>query len=69
MRSKKSHKKNIERDVILVETARMTALRRGELADLKVGDLHLDGNEPVLIVRGGNGNKDRAVGLNTYIRN
>ncbi len=68
MKSKKSHKGSIERDVLLIETARMTGLRRGELANLRVGDLHLDGDEPVLVVRGGKGEKDRAVGLNTYIR-
>ncbi|MFC1983219.1 tyrosine-type recombinase/integrase, partial [Chloroflexota bacterium] len=69
MKNKKSHKGNIERDILLVETARMTGLRRSELANLKVGDLHLDCDEPVLVVRGGKGEKDRAVGLNMYIKN
>ena len=68
IKGKKSHKKSIDRDVLLIETARMTGLRRGELANLKVGDLHLDGDDPVLIVRGGKGSKDRAVSLNPYIR-
>jgi len=68
IRGKKSHKKSIERDVLLIETAKMTGLRRGELASLKVGDLHLDGDDPVLIVRQGKGGKDRAVSLNPYIR-
>jgi len=45
----------------------MTGLRRGELANLKAGALHLDGDEPVLIVRSGKGAKDRAVSLNQYI--
>lgn len=65
---KKSHKKTMERDVLLIETARMTGLRRGELSSLKVGDLHLDGNNPVLLVREGKGAKDRAVSLNSSIR-
>ena len=46
----------------------MTGLRRGELANLKVGDLNLQGNDPVLLVRQDKGDKDRAVSLNTYIR-
>jgi len=65
---KRSYKKKIVRDVLLVETAKMTGLRRGELASLKVGDLNLQGDDPVLIVRGGKGAKDRAVSLNPYIR-
>jgi len=68
IRAKKSHKKKIDRDVLLIETAKMTGLRRGELANLKVGDLNLQGSDPVLIVRQGKGGKDRAISLNTYIR-
>ncbi len=68
IKSKKSHKKSIDRDVLLIETAKMTGLRRGELANLKVGDLNLQGSDPVLIVRQGKGAKDRAVSLNAYIR-
>ena len=65
---KKSHKKSIDRDILLIETGKMTGLRRGELANLKVGDLNLKGNDPVLLVRQGKGGKDRAVSLNPYIR-
>jgi len=68
IKGKKSHKKSIDRDVLLIETAKMTGLRRGELANLKVGDLHLEGDDPVLIVRQGKGAKDRAVSLNSSIR-
>ena len=68
IKGKQTHKKSIERDVLLIETARMTGLRRGELANLKVGDLHLAGDDPVLIVRSGKGSKDRAVSLNPRIR-
>ena len=68
IKGKKSHKKSIDRDILLIETAKMTGLRRGELANLKVGDLHLNGNDPVLIVRGGKNAKDRAVNLNPYIK-
>ncbi len=65
---KQSHKKSISRDTLLIETFVMTGLRRGELANLKVGDLYLTEDNPVLIVRGGKGKKDRSVGLNTFIR-
>jgi len=68
IKGKKSHKKSIGRDVLLIETARMTGLRRGELAKLTVGDIHLDGDNAVLIVRAGKGAKDRAVSLNPIIR-
>ena len=47
MRSKQSHKRTIDRDILIVETAKMTGLRCGELADLIVGALHLNENEPV----------------------
>ena len=46
----------------------MTGLRQGELTNLKVGDLNLQGSDPVLIVRQGKGGKDWAVSLNSYIR-
>jgi len=35
IKGKKSHKKTIERDVLLIETGKMTGLRRGELSNLK----------------------------------
>ncbi len=46
----------------------MTGVLRGELSKLKVGVLHLDVDTPVPIVCGGKGKKDRAVDLNSYIR-
>jgi len=39
MASKKTHKKMIERNLLIVETACKTGLRRGELAGLLVGDV------------------------------
>jgi len=69
IKGKRSHKSSIERDVLLIETARHTGLRRGELSNLLVGDLRLDGDDPVLIVKQGKNAKDRAVSLNPYIRN
>jgi integrase len=60
---KRSYKQTIVRDLLIIETAQYTGLRRGELANLKVRDLHLSGADPLLIVRGGKWNKDRSVNL------
>ena len=54
---KKSHKKSIIRDRLLIETALKTGLRRSELANLKPEDIH----ENALIVRQGKGQKDRMI--------
>ncbi len=61
IKSKKTHKKSIERDVLLVQLAYKSGLRRSELANLKVGDIHIE--EKFLIVREGKGGKDRVVPL------
>jgi len=61
MRSKKTHKKSALRDVLLVELAVHTGLRRSELASLSIGDIDL--NRQVVIVRKGKGAKDRAIPL------
>ncbi len=63
LKSKKSHKKTIERDILLVDLAIHTGLRRSELANLKVGDI--DPERQVLIVRQGKGAKDRVIPLST----
>jgi integrase len=61
MASRKTHKSKVQRDILLVETARLTGLRRSELANLKVGDL--DFINQVVVVRSGKGLKDRSVPL------
>jgi len=61
MASRKSHKRKTQRDILLIETARLTGLRRGELANLKVGDL--DFTNQVVIVRSGKGLQDRSIPL------
>lgn len=58
--NKKTHKKIIERDCLLVELACQTGLRRAELANLEVRHIQDD----FLFVRGGKGGKDRLVPLN-----
>ncbi|MBI2935087.1 MAG: tyrosine-type recombinase/integrase [Chloroflexi bacterium] len=61
MRSKKTHKGVIERNVLLIDLGSKTGLRRSELANLKVGDIDLE--RQYLVVRLGKGMKDRIVDL------
>jgi integrase len=65
MRTRKTHKHCTERDIMLVELACNTGLRRNELAELRVRDI--DMANQVLIVRQGKGRKDRAVPLPSRI--
>jgi len=62
---KQTHKKDIDRDILLVELAYNSGLRREELANLKAGDILI--NEKALIVRKGKGIKDRTVPLPSRI--
>ena len=62
---KKSHKKTIDRDTLLIELAYKSGLRRSELANLKVGDVLTE--ERAIIVRSGKGGKDRTVPLPSSI--
>jgi integrase/recombinase XerD len=59
IKNKRSHKGCIERDLLLVEVAWRTGMRRAELAMLKKKDIHGE----FLIVRGGKGGKDRTIPL------
>ncbi len=61
MRSKKTHKKVIERNILIIEVGIKTGLRRAEIANLKVGDINLP--QRYLTVRMGKGMKDRIVDL------
>ncbi len=61
MRAKRSHKNTIDRDILLVDLAIHTGLRRSELASLRVGDIDLE--RQLLIVRQGKGSKDRVIPL------
>jgi integrase/recombinase XerD len=56
---KRSHKGCIERDQLMVLLDWKSGLRRAELANLRVRDIHGD----AVIVRGGKGKKDRMVPL------
>ncbi len=61
--NKKTHKGCIVRDLLLVELALKSGMRRGELANLKVEDIHSD----FLVVRNGKGGKDRVIPLGPII--
>jgi len=61
MQNRKTHKKLAQRDMLLVETARLKGLRRAELSALKVGDIDFDNQ--LLVVRMGKGQKDRSIPL------
>jgi hypothetical protein len=57
--NKHTHKKNIVSDRLLIELALKSGMRRGELADLEVKDIHDD----FLVVREGKNDKDRIIPL------
>ena len=57
--SKRTHKKSIVRDQLLVQLAVMTGLRRAEMAELEARDVHTD----FIVVRNGKGGKDRVIPL------
>jgi integrase len=61
MRSKKTHKKVIERNILIIDVGIKTGLRRAEMANLKVGDINLA--KRYLTVRMGKGMKDRVIDI------
>ncbi len=61
MRSKKTHKKVIPRNLLIIDMIDKTGLRRAEIANLKVGDINL--SQRYLTVRMEKGMKDRIVDL------
>ncbi|MFC1913727.1 tyrosine-type recombinase/integrase [Chloroflexota bacterium] len=61
--TKKTHKGNIVRDILLVELALKTGMRRGELANLEARHIH----EDFLMVREGKNKKDRVIPLSPPI--
>ena len=66
IRHRKTHKRLIERDLLIVHTLRLTGIRRSELAHLKVE--HLDFQNRFLMVRKGKGEKDRSIPLADSLR-
>jgi integrase/recombinase XerD len=63
IQNKRSHKKIIPRDLLLFDMYRKTGLRRAELSNLLVKDVHADFVE----VRLGKGKKDRTVPLGSEL--
>jgi integrase len=61
IRDRRTHKGVIERNLLLVDLAVLTGMRRKELSDLKVKDVDLD--RGCVFVRLGKGMKDRVVDL------
>jgi integrase len=61
IKKKRTHKKSIDRDILLIKLAYNSGLRREELANLQVCDILI--SDKALIVRKGKGMKDRTVPL------
>lgn len=61
IRGRRTHKTKIERDSLIVLLGSETGLRRAEIANLKVGHLHLD--EGIIEVKKGKGGRDDTVFL------
>ncbi|MFC1935122.1 tyrosine-type recombinase/integrase [Chloroflexota bacterium] len=59
MGNKRTHKKTITRDQLLVQLDLKTGLRRAEMANLEARDVHDD----LIVVRNGKGGKDRVIPL------
>ena len=65
MKSKKTHKKVIERNLLIIELAIKTGLRRGEITNLLVKDINLE--RGYIEVHLGKGEKDRIVDLTAIV--
>ena len=63
--NKATHKRLANRDILLIHLAVNTGLRRAEISNLKVRDIHLE--QSILIIRSGKGEKDGVVPLNDTI--
>jgi integrase/recombinase XerD len=61
IRNRKSHKKLIERNLLIIDVGNKTGLRREEMSNLTVGDINLE--RGYLEVREGKGGKDRIIDL------
>ena len=59
VRNHQTHKSSVFRDLLLVDTAIKTGMRRSELANLLVGHISFDANR--LVVVAGKGSKDRTI--------
>jgi integrase len=53
---------------MLIDLALYSGLRVGEIANLKIGDITLDGEDPYLIVRHGKGDRKRTVYIDQVLQ-
>ncbi len=65
--SKVTHRGILERDLLILDTMAMTGLRRGEIVNLRVGDLYFNDGRSLLMVKNGKGAKERCIPLNPTI--
>ncbi len=59
---------NAVRNQLIIELALGTGLRVSEMANMRVGDLHLGKGQNSLIVKNGKGGKDRIVAFNSKLK-
>lgn len=67
IRNKRTHKKSAFRDLVLIETAVKTGMRRGELAQLLVSHISFEANR--ISVMAGKGAKDRTIPIAESLKN
>ena len=66
IKNRKTHKHSIGRDLALIETAKKTGMRRGELGNLRIKDIVTDQNR--LFVCNGKGDKERVIPMHPDLR-
>ena len=67
IRNKRTHKKSAFRDLVLIETAVKTGMRRGELANLLVSHISFEANR--ISIMDGKGSKDRTIPIAENLKN
>ena len=66
IKGKRTHKKSTFRDLVLIETAIKTGMRRSELANLLVAHVNFEASR--IIVINGKGSKDRTIPMGSNLR-
>ena len=67
IKGRKSHKQLIERNLLIIDVANKTGLRREEISNLTVGNINLE--RGYIEVREGKGGKDRIIDLTPSLQN
>ena len=60
---RRSSSRRASRDWVIIQLLLKAGLKLGELTELKMGDIHLDGNRPHLVVSDGSGGPSRVIPL------